>query len=40
MATSSLWLVFSYFHSGLVSLRSCQSSAGGLLFPRSLTIMF
>lgn len=40
MATSSLCLVFSYFHSRRVSLRSCQSSAGGLLFPRSLTIIF
>lgn len=33
MATSSLRLVFSYFHSRLVSLSSCQASAGGLLFP-------
>lgn len=40
MATSSSRLASSSFHSRRVSLRSCQSSAGGLLFPRSLAIMF
>lgn len=40
MATSSTRLLFQHFHSRCVSLSSCQSSAGGLLFPRSLTITF